>query len=206
MDENLEVRFFNSFLVITKIWKMKTTLFIKNMVCDRCKSTIERELEILGFETDSLELGQLVLNNSTSFDISKLTLALKKHGFEILKEETDVLVEEIKIAIISKIENQDHSNLPSFLSSTFNKSYSVLSKLFSLNEGITIEKYRINLKIEKVKELIQLGELNFSEIAYSLDYNNSGHLARQFKNITGMSMTEFKNLRKWDRKSIDQIV
>ncbi len=71
---------------------------------------------------------------------------------------------------------------------------------------MTIEKYEINLKIEKVKELIQLGQLNFSQIAYSLDYNNSGHLARQFKNVTEMSMTEFKNLQKWDRKSIDQIV
>ena len=92
------------------------------------------------------------------------------------------------------------------MSKTLNKSYSTLSKLFSKTEGITIEKYEINLKVEKVKELIQLGQLNFSEIAYSLDYNNSSHLARQFKKITGMSMTEFKNLQNWDRKSIDQIV
>ena len=75
-----------------------------------------------------------------------------------------------------------------------------------MNEGVSIEKYRINLQMEKVKEMIQLGELNFSEIAYSLNYNSSGHLAKQFKHETGMSMTEFKNLRKWDRKSIDDIV
>ena len=81
-----------------------------------------------------------------------------------------------------------------------------MSKLFSKTEGMTIEKYEINLKIEKVKELIQLGQLNFSEIAYILNYNNSGHLAKQFKNVTGMSMTEFKNLHKWNRKSLDQIV
>lgn len=176
------------------------------MVCDRCKSAVEREIKILGFDIESLELGQAVLNNINSLDISNLTTALNKLGFEVLKEETDVLVEKIKTLIINKLENQDHSNLSTFLSSTFNKSYSTLSKLFSLNEGITIEKYRINLQMEKVKEMIQLGELNFSEIAYSLNYNSSGHLAKQFKHETGMSMTEFKNLRKWDRKSIDDIV
>lgn len=185
---------------------MKTTLFIKNMVCYRCKTAVQNEIETLGCEIDSLELGQAVLNNINSLDIAKLTISLNKLGFEVLKEETDVLVEEIKIAIINKVENQDHSNLSTFLSSNFNKSYPILSKLFSLREGITIEKYRINLQMEKVKELIQLGELNFSEIAYSLDYNNSGHLAKQFKHETGMSMTEFKNLRKWERKSIDDIV
>ncbi|SIS95563.1 Helix-turn-helix domain-containing protein [Kaistella chaponensis] len=185
---------------------MKTTLYIKNMVCDRCKSAVMRELNTLGYHIDSLELGQVVLDQDTTVEISKLEKNLQELGFELLIEETDVLVEEIKIAIINKIENQDHSNLPVFLTATFNKSYSVLSKLFSLKEGITIEKYRINLKMEKVKELIQFGELNFSEIAYSLDYNNSGHLSKQFKHETGMSMTEFKNLRKWERKSIDDIV
>jgi AraC-like DNA-binding protein len=185
---------------------MKQTLYIKNMVCNRCKSTIARELDALGYNVDSLELGKVVLNESTPIENSKLEEILNKHGFEIIKEETDVLIEEIKIALINKIEYKDNASLPSFLSKTLNKSYSTLSKLFSKTEGITIEKYEINLKVEKVKELIQLGQLNFSEIAYSLDYNNSGHLARQFKKITGMSMTEFKNLQNWDRKSIDQIV
>lgn len=176
------------------------------MVCNRCKSTVARELNALGYKIDSLELGKVVLNESTPIENSKLEEILNKHGFEIIKDETEVLIEEIKIALIKKIEDQDNSNLPSFLAKTFDKSTSALSKLFSKTEGMTIEKYEINLKIEKVKELIQLGQLNFSEIAYSLDYNNSGHLARQFKNETGMSMTEFKNLQKWDRKSIDRIV
>lgn len=176
------------------------------MVCNRCKSTVLRELDALGYDLDSLELGQVVLNTSTPIEYSKLKEVLTKHGFEIIQEETEVLIEEIKIALIKKIENQDNANLSAFLTKRFNKSYSALSKLFSKTEGVTIEKYEINLKIEKVKELIQLGQLNFSQIAYSLDYNNSSHLARQFKNITGMSMTVFKNLQKWDRKSIDQIV
>lgn len=185
---------------------MKKTLHIKNMVCDRCKSTVMRELNTLGYDIKSVELGQIILDEKKSIQNSKLEKELKKHGFEIIQEETKVLIEEMKIVLIKKIENQDDANISSFLTKTFNKSYSALSKVFSKTEGMTIEKYEINLKIEKVKELIQLGQLNFSEIAYTLNYNNSGHLAKQFKNVTGMSMTEFKNLQKWNRKSLDQIV
>ena len=185
---------------------MKQTLNIKNMVCDRCKSTVLRELEALGCDIKTVELGQIVLNKKTGIQTLELEKVLSKHGFEIIKDEKEILIEEIKIALIKKIENQDNANLSSFLTKRFNNSYSALSKLFSKTEGVTIEKYEINLKIEKVKELIQLRQLNFSEIAYSLNYNNSSHLARQFKNVTGMSMTTFKNLQKWNRKSIDQIV
>ncbi|MCK7591299.1 helix-turn-helix domain-containing protein [Subsaxibacter sp. CAU 1640] len=185
---------------------MTKTLHIKNMVCDRCKSTVIRELNTLGYDIKSVELGQIILDEKKSIQNSKLEKELKKHGFEIIQEETEVLIEEMKIVLIKKIENQDDANISSFLTKTFNKSYSALSKVFSKTEGMTIEKYEINLKIEKVKELIQLGQLNFSEIAYTLNYNNSGHLAKQFKNVTGMSMTEFKNLQKWNRKSLDQIV
>lgn len=176
------------------------------MVCNRCKSTVESELNTLGYEIDSIELGKVVINENKRSDNSKLEDILNKHGFEIIKEETDVLIEEIKIAIIKKIQDQNNENISVFLPKTFDKSYSALSKLFSKTEGMTLEKYEITLKIEKVKELIQLGQDNFSEIAYSLDYHNSSHLAKQFKNETGISMTEFKNLQNWDRKSLDGIV
>lgn len=131
---------------------------------------------------------------------------MKGYGFEILKEENEILIEEIKIRLIKKIENKENENLSSFLKQSLNRSYSVLDKLFSETEGITIEKYEVNLKIEMVKEQLQLGQLNFSEIAYSLNYNTSGHLERQFKDVTGMSMTEFKNLQNGDVKYIAQIV
>lgn len=176
------------------------------MVCDRCKSTVLRELNVLGYDVKSVELGQIVISENTALQHSKLEEVLKKHGFEIIQEETEVLIEEIKIALIKKIENQNNANISSFLTQRLNKSYSSLSKLFSKTEGITIEKYEINLKVEKVKELIQLGQLNFSQIAYSLNYNNSSHLSKQFKVVTGMSMTEFKNLQNADRKALDQIV
>ncbi|PCJ98028.1 MAG: hypothetical protein COA50_03620 [Flavobacteriaceae bacterium] len=185
---------------------MKQILYIKNMVCDRCKSTVLRELDLLGYDIKSVELGQIILNKNATINHIKLEEVLKKHGFEIIKDETEVLIEEIKISLIKKIGNQDNANLSSFLTKRFNKSYSTISKLFSKTEGMTIEKYEINLKIEKVKELIQLAQLNFSQIAYSLDYNNSSHLASQFKNSTGMSMTEFKRLKDWDRKTLDRII
>ena len=176
------------------------------MVCDRCKATVENELKKLGYIIESLELGKVIVNENVGSDNFELEQILNKHGFEIIKEEAEVIIEEIKIAIIKKIEDQNNENISSFLAKTFDRSYSALSKLFSKTEGMTIEKYEINLKIEKVKELIQLGQDNFSEIAYSLDYNSSGHLAKQFKNETGLSMTEFKNLQNWDRKSLDGIV
>ena len=176
------------------------------MVCSRCKSTIYNELKIAGFDIDSIELGQVVLNTNPSHDDSIVESILKHHGFEIIKDETDALIEHLKISFIKKIESNEINNLSTFLDKHFDKSYAVLSKLFSKKEGITIEKYLINLKIERVKELIQLGQLNFSEIAYNLNYTSSSHLARQFKNITGMSMTEYKKLQQWDRKTLDGII
>ncbi|SDB29434.1 AraC-type DNA-binding protein [Flavobacteriaceae bacterium MAR_2010_188] len=185
---------------------MTQTLHVKNMVCNRCKSTVVREIKAAGFDLETIELGKVTISGNNSDGIIKLEEALNAHGFEIIKDDTKELIEQLKITLIQKLESQELSNLSEFLPNAFHRSYSALSKLFSKTEGMTIEKYLINLKIEKVKEYIQLGQLNFSEIAYALNYTNSGHLARQFKNVTGMSMSEFKTLQHWDRKSIDQIV
>ncbi|MGB5436350.1 MAG: AraC family transcriptional regulator [Maribacter sp.] len=165
-----------------------------------------REIKDAGFTVESIELGKVTISGKESMIFSELETTLNRHGFEIIKDDTEELIERLKITLIKKLEDQELTNLSTFLPKTFHKSYSTLSKLFSKTEGVTIEKYLINLKIEKVKEYIQLGQLNFSEIAYALNYNNSGHLARQFKNVTGLSMSEFKALQQWDRKSIDQIV
>ena len=185
---------------------MKKKILIKNMVCNRCKTTIYTELQKAGFDIDAIELGQIMLNVDSPDDELKVQSILKHHGFEIIKDENDALIENLKISLIKKIESNEINNLSTFLSKTFNKSYSALSKLFSKKEGITIEKYLINLKIERVKELIQLGQLNFSEIAYTLNYNNSSHLSRQFKTVTGMSMSTYRSIQNWDRKTLDQIV
>jgi|TARA_R110000796_G_scaffold35017_2_gene90028 AraC-like DNA-binding protein len=186
---------------------MTLTLHIKNMVCKRCISTVLHEFNVLDFTVKSIELGQVVVEETNDVNkISKLKIALKGHGFEIIENEVDTLVEQIKVTLIHKIEKGKTADLFKILAVEFGKSETALSKLFSKHEGVTLEKYTINLKIEKVKELIQLGQLNFSEIAYSLNYNNSSHLAKQFKTNTGMSMSDYKSLQAWDRKPLDGIV
>ncbi|WP_242203734.1 helix-turn-helix domain-containing protein [Aestuariivivens insulae] len=159
-----------------------------------------------GFEVESIQLGKVKVKESQSNDYEKLEKRLNDLGFELIKDTTKVLVEQIKVALIQKIEKGDTDVLLSELAKDMGKNYSVLSKTFSKSEGITIEKYLINLKIEKAKEYIQLNELNFSEIAYSLNYKNSSHLAKQFKMVTGMSMTDYKSLQIDDRKALDKIV
>jgi len=186
---------------------MNQILHIKNMVCNRCISTVLHEFNVLKFDVKAIELGQVeFVQVGDSLRLSKLEIALKSHGFEIIREESKALIEGIKISLVKKIESDNAENLIHFLSKRFDKSYSVLSKIFSKTEGVTIEKYEILLKIEKIKEMIQLGQLNFSEIAYSLNYKSSSHLARQFKTVSGMSMSDYKNLQKWNRQEHDQIV
>jgi len=186
---------------------MNQIFHIKNMVCSRCISTVLHEFNMLEFDVRSIELGQVeFVGSHDSLKLSKLETALKLHGFEIITEESKALIEAIKITLVKKLESDSSDTLTQFLARKLDKSYSVLSKIFSKTEGITIEKYEINLKIEKVKEMIQLGQFNFSEIAYSLNYKSSSHLARQFKTVTGMPMSDYKSLQKWNRKKLDQIV
>ncbi|TXE16570.1 helix-turn-helix domain-containing protein [Psychroserpens burtonensis] len=185
---------------------MKHTLIVKNMVCNRCKSIIEQHLNNEGFQVESIELGKVVVQGKEKNDLIKLEEILKNQGFELIKELSEVLIEKIKIIMIEMLENNNSENVLSELPIELGKNYSVLSRIFSKSEGMTLEKYLINLKIEKVKENIQLKQLNFSEIAYSLNYNNSSHLAKQFKSITGISMSQYRKLQDWNRKELDKIV
>ena len=185
---------------------MAHTLFIKNMVCNRCKMTVFNLLNEEGLEVESVQLGKITVKELPDSTYEKLEKQLNGLGFELIKDASKVLVENIKTALIQQIENGDTDVILTTLENEIGKSYSILSKTFSKSEGITLEKYLIHLKIEKVKEYIQLQELNFSEIAYSLNYKNSSHLAKQFKNTTGMSMTEYRNLQGTGRKPLDQIV
>jgi len=185
---------------------MSETFYIKNMVCNRCIASV---LDIFGKEdytVESVELGKVSAAAGKKTNKSALDRKLKEKGFELIDNETETLVEQIKVKLISKIKSGETEHLFQSLAEEFGKTETALSKLFSKSEGMTLEKYTINLKIEKVKEYIQLGQLNFSEIAYSLNYKNSSHLARQFKTSTGMSMTEYKNLKSWNRKTLDKIV
>ena len=178
------------------------------MVCDRCKTVLEQELNRAGIGILSLELGELIILDEASVSKDVLKEIAERNGFEIIDSHTSIIVEKVKSILIKKVEGlQELEEKTSvFLSKELKTDYSIISKSFSACTGITIEKYLIRLKIEKAKELLQMDSLTFSEIAYSLDYSSGSHLAKQFKNVTGMSMTEYKKLQKWNRKTLDKIV
>ena len=185
---------------------MGHTLIIKNMVCARCKSTIVDLLERHGLDIESIALGKVVVKQDLTPKYDIIKSELKDLGFELIEDESKALIEQIKVLVIQFISENTSEPIISKITKAIGKNDSAISKLFSKSEGLTLEKYIINLKIEKVKEYIQLNQLNFSEIAYQLNYNNSSHLAKQFKSVTGMSMTDYKKLQDWDRKTLDQIV
>lgn len=179
------------------------------MVCNRCKKVISDELEALGIPIHAMELGKIEVETIDAAKIQQIKEVLNKNGFELLQDEDTKLVEQIKVQLIKLINDlpiERKEKLSVWLSKSLHSDYSRISKTFSRKEQITIEKFFLKLKVEKVKELIQQGENSFSEIAYLLDYANSNHLAKQFKNETGMSMSEYKSLEVWERKPLDKII
>ncbi len=186
--------------------------WIKNMVCSRCLKVIKQELQELGVTVLSLELGRLMVEapKKTSKEILEaVTTVLHANDFEIVQKEEEMLVERMKIILIEQLQELPlHIKVKTseLLASSLHKDYKTLSKLFSANEQTTLEKYFIKLKIEKVKELIQLKQLSFSDIGYLLDYSSVNHLSRQFKEVVGMSMTDYKNTENWKRNFYDEII
>ncbi|QHI36575.1 HTH-type transcriptional activator RhaR [Kordia antarctica] len=186
--------------------------WIKNMVCNRCLKVITQELHEHGVTILSLELGRLLVEATNEVDdaiTDKVTDVLNSNGFEIVQSESKMLVERIKILLIEQlVELPLHIKVKTseFLASAIHRDYKTLSKLFSANENTTIEKFFIKLKIEKVKELIQLKQHSFSDIGHLLDYSSVNHLSRQFKEVVGMSMTDYKNTENWKRNFYDEII
>ncbi|MDE1206291.1 helix-turn-helix domain-containing protein [Tenacibaculum larymnensis] len=186
--------------------------WIKNMVCNRCLKVIKQELQELEVTVLSLELGRLLVEapKKTSNEIVEaVTTVLHANDFEIVQKEEEMLTERIKIILIEQLQELPlHIKVKTseLLSSGLHRDYKTLSRLFSANQQTTIEKYFIKLKIEKVKELIQLKQHSFSDIGYLLDYSSVNHLSRQFKDVVGMSMTDYKNTENWKRNYYDEIM
>ena len=186
--------------------------WIKNMVCSRCLKVIKQELQELGVTVLSLELGRLLVEapKKTSNEIVEaVTTVLHANDFEIVQKEEEMLTERIKIILIEQLQELPlHIKVKTseLLSSGLHRDYKTLSRLFSAQEQTTIEKYFIKLKIEKVKELIQLKQHSFSDIGYLLDYSSVNHLSRQFKEVIGVSMTDYKNTENWKRNFYDEIM
>ncbi|NIJ46367.1 AraC-like DNA-binding protein [Wenyingzhuangia heitensis] len=187
---------------------MEKIFYIKNMVCDRCKQVLRTEFNNASISFSKVDLGEVVVNITSEKELLIFKNIIITNGFEIASNETDLQVEKMKELLQDRITIQTGFDvkISEYIATKLHKEYSVLSKMFSTNVGVTIEKYVIYLKIEKAKELIQMGQLSFSEIAYSLNYKSSSHLAKQFKLLTGFSMTTYKTTKNWNRKTLDKIV
>ena len=190
---------------------MKTSiLHIKNMVCDRCIKVVNDELSGLGYTIKKLELGEVSLKEELDKnDLVKISQVLADNGFELIDDRKSKLINRIKTMIIEFIhydrEMPEHMNLSDFLAKEIGHDYSYLSNLFSSVEGLTIEKYLIHQKIEKVKELLVYDELSLNEISYQLNYSSVQHLSNQFKKITGLTPSHFKKIKINKRNPLDKV-
>lgn len=184
-------------------------LFIKNMVCIRCKMIVRSELEKVGLSHEIIELGEVeLLGTVTVEQLTRLDAGLKRYGLELMGDKKRVLVERIKTAVIELVhymDDQPHENLSIYLSKRLNHDYTYLSNLFSQVLGTTIEKFYINHKIERVKEMLVYDELSLTEIAYRMNYSSVAHLSNQFKRVTGLNATYFKQLRHKRRKNLEDL-
>ena len=178
------------------------------MVCPRCIVAVSKVLSDIGVKTIQVNLGEVVLTKDLNEkQKSKLNNKLEELGFELLDDNRKKQIEKIKSIIIQNIHYSDEikHSFSEILANELCKEYSQLSKLFSSTEGITIEQYIIQQKIEKVKELLIYNETNLSEIAFKLAYSSVAHLSAQFKKITGLTPSQFKLQGIRLRKPIDKL-
>lgn len=184
-------------------------LFIKNMVCNRCIMVVQNEMDKLGIPVSDIKLGEVTLSHALSGEKRKaLDESLTNVGFELIDDKKSRIIEQIKTLIIEMVhhrESDNKYNLSDVLSRNLNHDYSYLSNLFSEVEGITIEKYFIAQKIEKVKELLVYDELSLSEIAERLHYSSVAYLSNQFKKVTGLTPSHFKKVKEDKRKPLDKV-
>ena len=185
-------------------------LFIKNMVCNLCNRAVESELKKLDLKPVSVVLGEAIIESDPdAVTLEKLNQNLQSFGFELIDDRKSQLVEQMKTEIIRYIhydkEVDGHINFSEHLSRTLRLEYSYLSNLFSSVEGITVEKYIILQRIEKVKEMLIYDELSLSEIAWQTGYSSVQHLSNQFKKEIGMSPTFYKRMQIHNRKALNQV-
>ena len=184
-------------------------LFIKYMVSNRCKMLVKEELKKLGLHFMVVDLGEVdIMETLTLYQRSQLKEALLESGLELMDDKKAVLIEKIKTVIINMVHHSDEipkMNFSNFLSEKLNQDYTYLSNLFSEVQGTTIEHFIIAHKTERIKELIIYDELNITEIAWKMNYSSVAHLSSQFKKVTGLSPTHFKQLKVKKRSPIEDI-
>ncbi|HEY0297943.1 MAG TPA: AraC family transcriptional regulator [Arachidicoccus sp.] len=189
--------------------KESNIIYVKNMVCSRCKMVVKSEFEKLGIQPLSVELGEISLKEKLSEDqFAQLSNKLSSFGFEIINTRKARIIEKIKNLIIGLVHHSKdilNINLSDYLCGELHLEYHYLSTLFSTVEGITIEQYFIAQKIERVKELLMYDELSLTEIAYQLGYSSTSHLSNQFKKQTGLTPSFFKTERQNKRQNLEDL-
>lgn len=187
----------------------ETRLYIKNMVCDRCKMAVDKLLRDEGLQPIEVDLGLArVEGEVTAGQRDRLKEHLQRIGFELLDDRKHQTLERIKAAVIRLVHYQDnHStlNLSDYLQQELHQEYSSLSKLFSEYSSMTLERYFIEQRIERVKELITYDEMTLTEIAMKMNYSSVAYLSTQFRSVTGMTPSAFKALHQHKRKALDEI-
>lgn len=185
------------------------TIHIKNMVCPRCIDVVKNIYNKLNISIKHIELGKVISDTEINDDLkSILGEHLSKNGFELLQNKNQKTIEQIKTLIVKQIhysKEQLTTNFSVFISEKLHQEYSSLSKLFSSVEGITIERFIVKQKIERVKELLYYKEYSLSEIAFQMNYSSVAHLSAQFKKETGMPPSQFKKLNDPNLNFLDSL-
>ncbi len=185
-------------------------IYVKNMVCDRCKTAVRNELEKAGIQYRSLELGEIELDgNPLEKALRKFKEGIEPLGFELIEDKPARDVNQIKKIIIEWVRELEKKNrrlkFSAYLSEMVHKDYASLSNLFSSVEGTTIEQYLISQKIELVKELLVYNEYTLAQIADQVNYSSVQHLSSQFKKITGLTPSRFKKIGALKRRPLDEV-
>lgn len=179
------------------------------MVCIRCKMVVKAELTKLGLHYNTVDLGEVEIRESISEEQrNEFKAALLKSGLELMDDKKSVLIQRIKNVIVELVHYSEEPLVVKFseyLSHKLNHDYTYLANLFSEVQGTTIEKFFIAHKIERVKELLVYNELNLTEIAYLMHYSNVAHLSSQFKKVTGLTPSHFKQLKNKKRSMLDEV-
>ena len=179
------------------------------MVSNRCKMMVKEVLKELGLHFIVVELGVVeVMENLSTEQRERLKMSLFDAGLELMDDKRAMMIEKIKNVIVEMIHYSDElpkTNFSDFLGEKLNYDYTYLANLFSEVQGTTIEQFIIAHKIERVKELIIYGEMNITEIANKMNYSSVAHLSAQFKKVTGLTPSHFKQLKDKRRSPIEEI-
>ncbi len=174
------------------------TLQIRNMVCRHCMEAVRRIFDRLQLPATEISLGRAeTVRELTPDELATLAAELRADGFELLSDPEEMMVERVRHAVMHHVRDEDECrlNLSACIERQIGEPYDTVSRIFSRREGRTIEAYTAAQRIERVKELLEYGELTLSEIAFRTGFSSTAHLSRRFKELTGMTPTAYRNAR-----------